>query len=113
MFTCHTGTALRSALPEHSIHRNRSGYQVAGSAAGCLRVTLVPVSYTHLDVYKRQILFTSQGTVISWPTIPKLPSYQIRLICINGSLGDIRRSLNGSNGAKCVGYGGYVTLAQC
>ena len=43
----HAGFAERNNLPE--------GHDIVCAAISILGQTLVPVSYTHLDVYKRQV----------------------------------------------------------
>ena len=43
-------------LKNRSVQKTTIGLSIAAFAAMCIVVLIIPVSYTHLDVYKRQVI---------------------------------------------------------
>ena len=52
MQNCHIGLKLRECAQAHRLHTLYTHWRIIHNAKVC---AVVPVSYTHLDVYKRQV----------------------------------------------------------
>ena len=61
---CLLYTSLLTELPIEEIHKHQTDY-ISLQVDDVTRVA-APVSYTHLDVYKRQILHRIESDILLW-----------------------------------------------